>query len=413
MVIDWKTILSEFDGKPTLLQAIGKLMKAVEEETITIQQVQAEIAKLESQQKADEALLKTKQDKLNDKSDVTVLYLTATNGINAGTVKAGEVSDDEDNMYNFPKKSGTFALTEDVTAVGTKAQNALDLAQTNEKDIGTLDGQVAEIETNLNNKQDKITKNTELALKQIQLDSMSFTIEIGSNSNEYDYGILFASKNGVSTGQLKPSFADEQFFRWLLPAKSGTLATTDDIRVVSSIEVTLTPATATRGTLTDEQLAALLLNDNCYIKLNGLIYTLFKHNDENTLLQYTAGYLNDTRNVQNIKVFVDSKAWTIEHLVLPQAKTYKHHIQFSRSGESTEFFIDIVSSNNLVVDSLTDLKTLLGETFQAPAYGKDATNTEFVLFVTESGYTFFNISQNSLTTSAWERHSFTDTVTKI
>ncbi len=356
MVIDWKTILSEFDGKPTLLQAIGKLRKAVEDETITIQQAQAEIAKLESQQKTDEQAIVTTQ---------------------------------------------------------TTANNALSLATTNETDIATLDGQVAEIETNLNNKQDKITKNTELSLKKIQFDSLSFTIEIGSNSNEHDYGILFASKNVVSTGQLKPSFADDKFFEWLLPAKSGTLATTDDIKKVASIEVTLEPATATRGTLTDEQLATLLLNDNCYIRHNGLIYTLFKRNDENTVLQYTVGYLNDTKYVQNIRVIVSSKAWQIDNIVLPQTKTYKHHIQFSRSGESTEFFVDIVSSNNLVVDSLTDLKTLLGDTFQAPAYGKDATNTEFVLFVTESGYTFFNISQNSLTTATWSRHTFTDTVTTI
>ncbi len=146
MAIDWKTILSEFDGKPTLLQAIGKLRKAVEEETITIQQAQAEIAKLESQQKTDEQAIATAQ---------------------------------------------------------TTANNALDLAKTNEKDIGTLDGQVAEIETNLNNKQDKITKNTELSLKKIQLDSLSYTIEIGSNSNEYDYGILFASKKRCFNGTIK------------------------------------------------------------------------------------------------------------------------------------------------------------------------------------------------------------------
>ena len=263
MAIDWKTIISEFDGKPTLLQAIGKLRKAVEEETMTIQQAQAEIAKLESQQKADEALISTKQDKLNDKSDVTVLYLTATNGINAGTVKTGEVSDDEDNVYNFPKKAGTFALTEDVNAVGTKAQNALDLATTNETDIATLDGQVAQMGQDILNLQNE-----------------------------------------------------------------------------ASIEITLTPATATRGTLTDEQLATLLLNDNCYIRHNGLIYTLFKRNDENTVLQYTAGYLNDKQYIQNIRVIVSSKAWQIDNIVLPQAKTYKHHIVFKSVSESHLVFFE-------------------------------------------------------------------------
>lgn len=165
MAIDWKTIISEFDGKPTLLQAIGKLRKAVEDETITIQQAQAEIAKLESQQKADEALITTAQ-------------TTANNAQSAAA------------------------------AAGTKAQQALE---------------------NLNNKQDKITNATSLSCKKIKTDSLSFTMELGSDSTEHDYGLLFASKNVVSTGQLKPSFVDENFFEWVLPAKSGTLATTDDI----------------------------------------------------------------------------------------------------------------------------------------------------------------------------------------
>ena len=369
MAIDWKTIISEFDGKPTLLQAIGKLRKAVEDETITIQQAQAEIAKLESQQKADEALINTAQ---------------------------------------------------------TTANNALDLAKTNEKDIGTLDGQVAALETDLNNKQDKITKTTSLSCKKIQVDSLSFTMELGSDSTEFDYGLLFASKNVVSTGQLKPSFADEKFFEWLLPAKSGTLATTDDIRVVSSIEVILTPATATRGTLTDEQLATLLLNDNCYIKLNGIIYTLFKHNDENTILQYTAGYLNDTRNVQNIKVLVNSKAWVIENIALPQAKTYKHHVFINfTDGDSNNVFFDFVSSKNIVCDSLTDLKTVLGNTFTIQAYGTLAlfqdgitTNYFIPLLLTETYLQAFYIeSSGSLSlhtiTLASNPFTLTDTVTTI
>lgn len=214
MVIDWKTIISEFDGKPTLLQAIGKLRKAVEDETITIQQAQAEIAKLESQQKADEALIKTAQ----------------------STADEAKI-----NAYNASQK-GDQALGKATTA-GTKAQQALDLATTNETDIATLDGQVV-----------------------------------------------------------------------ALQAKA-------------SIEITLEPETVTRGPLTDEQLATLLLNDNCYIKHNGIIYTLFKRSD--TVLKYTAGYLNDTQNIQTIKVLVNSKAWTIENIALPKTKTYKHYVYFT------------------------------------------------------------------------------------
>ena len=287
MAIDWKTIISEFDGKPTLLQAIGKLRKAVENETITIQQAQAEIA--------------------------------------------------------------------------------------------TLDGQVAQIETNLNNKQDKITKTTNLACRKIKTDSLSYTTELGSDSPEYDYGLLFASKTMVSTGQLKPSFEDEKFFEWLLPSKSGTLATTDDIRVVASIEVTLTPETVTHGTLTDEQLATLLLNDNCYIKHNGIIYTLFKRSD--SILRYTAGYLNDTQNVQTIKVLVNLKAWTIENIALPKTKTYKHTVTISGTSTSGWYcndpvFIQFYSADNLRCYSLADLKTILGSTFYIDVKGGGITKTD-------------------------------------
>lgn len=108
------------------------------------------------------------------------------------------------------------------------------------QDVSTLDGQVAQIETSLSNKQDKITKTTSLSCRKIKTDSLSFTMELGSDSNEYDYGLLFASKNVVSTGQLKPSFVDENFFEWVLPPKSGTLATTDDIAKIYKHKIAYT-----------------------------------------------------------------------------------------------------------------------------------------------------------------------------
>ncbi len=201
-----------------------------------------------------------------------------------------------------------------------------------------------------------------------------------------------------------------------MPAKSGTLATTDDIKNVASIEVTIEPATATRGTLTDEQLATLLLNDNCYIRHNGLIYTLFKRNDENTVLQYTVGYLNDTKYIQNIRVIVSSKAWQIDNIVLPQAKTYKHHVKLVIDGlvSNVEYtgnaYIDIISSKNLTVDSLTDLKTLLGDTFITHCYG--------FCNIEEAGQViFYEASQNALIAPgyqiSWNIVTISDTVTTI
>ena len=315
MAIDWKTIISEFDGKPTLLQAIGKLRKAVEDETITIQQAQAEIAKLESQQKADEALIKTAQ------STADEAKINAYNASQKGDQALGKATTADTKAQAADTKAQ--AADTKAQAADTKAQQALDLATTNETDI-----------TALQNK--------------------------------------------------------------------------------ASIEITLEPSTVTRGTLTDEQLATLLLNDNCYIKHNGLIYTLFKRSD--TVLQYTAGYLNDTKNVQHIKVLVNSKAWTIENIVLPKAKIYKHHVKIVIDDliYDKEFtgnaYIDIISSNNLTVASVTDLKTLLGDTFITNCYG-------FANVEAEGQKIVFEANQNSISCQGyqipWSAVTITDTVTTI
>lgn len=308
MAIDWKTIISEFDGKPTLLQAIGKLRKAVEDETITIQQAQAEIAKLESQQKADEALIKTAQ------STADEAKINAYNASQKGDQALGKATTADKKAQAADTKA---------QAADTKAQQALNLATTNETDI-----------TALQNK--------------------------------------------------------------------------------ASIEITLEPSTVTRGTLTDEQLSTLLLNDNCYIKHNGIIYTLFKRSD--TVLQYTAGYLNDTKNIQNIKVLVNSKAWTIENIALPQAKIYKHHVKIVIDDliYDKEFtgnaYIDIISSNNLTVASVTDIKTLLGDTFITDCYG-------FANVEAEGQKIVYEANQNSISCQGyqipWSAVTITDTVTTI
>lgn len=60
---------------------------------------------------------------------------------------------------------------------------------------------------------------------------------------------------------------------------------------------------------------------------------------------------------------------------------YKHHINLV--GRPTgDFYIDVISSKNLVVGSLADLKTLLGDTFKISAYGDY--NSLPVLYMSES-----------------------------
>lgn len=356
MAIDWKTILSEFDGKPTLVQAIGKLRKAVEEETITIQQAQAEIAKLESQQKADEALINTKQDKLNDKSDVTVLYLTATNGINAGTVKAGEVSDSEDNVYNFPKKAGTFALTEDVTAVGTKAQQALDLATTNETDIATLDGQVAEIENVFSfDGNDK-----ELSIEELKS-------IIGNSKTSKTFKIIFDTTDNYVYRYIW--YNGGQYYFIGFSQKQSVSSVDQDAIQYRFISVFQNSATTGKISTFDKTTHSITTFDS--------FKTLFGN-------QSIVG----TGNID----------------------LYKHHIHVE--GRPTgNFYIDFISSKNLAVDSLAGLKTLLGDTFQIIVYGDY--NSLPVLYMTESAlYYLENGNANSVELST-PKLFYTDTVTTI
>ena len=92
----------------------------------------------------------------------------------------------------------------------------------------------------------------------------------------------------------------------------------------ASIEVTITPASATSGVLTDEQYTTLSLNDNCYIKLNEVVYTLSKNSATGVLI-YTSKYLSDTKTVRAITVTKSTKAWVMTEVsVGGGGKLYRH-----------------------------------------------------------------------------------------
>lgn len=241
MAIDWKTILSEFDGKPTLLQAIGKLRKAVEDEKITIEQAQTEIDNLEAQQKVDEAKIEA----------------------NATAIQSARL----------------------------EAEQALSLAQTNETDIGTLDGQVAVIE--LLQKALVITSTTTaLTEEQYNLLKNNTTYQLKFEDRVYSY-----------------CFEDATYLYYNCVA--GTAA----------------PFTHYRLSLSKDSRKFARQSTNL-LYANG-IKTLFGN-------QSIVGKGN-----------ID---------------LYKHNIQIQKGSggsPSTLVFLSIVSSSNLKVDSLTDLKQLL------------------------------------------------------
>lgn len=78
-------------------------------------------------------------------------------------------------------------------------------------------------------------------------------------------------------------------------------------------------------------------------------------------------------------------------------------------GSSTTIFIlTVISSNNIVVDSLADLKTLLGTKFEYPATGYYAGNMTSIWMINESV-----ASDNDNTNFPLKEFTFTDTVTTV
>ena len=98
---------------------------------------------------------------------------------------------------------------------------------------------------------------------------------------------------------------------------------------------------------------------------------------------------------------------------------YRHVITFTPSNMSVGGGIRLVvySSNNLKVNSLTDLKTLLGNTFEYPANGSFK-NTEsplayYITSVTETGYRYYVPDDVDSSIQTYPAGTWADTVTTI
>lgn len=95
---------------------------------------------------------------------------------------------------------------------------------------------------------------------------------------------------------------------------------------------------------------------------------------------------------------------------------YRHNICFTSTDSDliVKIRFIVISSKNLVVDSLTDLKTLLGNTFTYPVNGADSTHNRSIYEITETG---FKSGANPYvlydTITPYPTGTWTDTVTTI
>lgn len=97
---------------------------------------------------------------------------------------------------------------------------------------------------------------------------------------------------------------------------------------------------------------------------------------------------------------------------------YRHYVTFTPADMTLGSGIRLViySSNNLKVDSLTDLKTLLGNTFEYPATGAFKLGSplaHYITIVTETGYRYYVSDDTDSSIAPYPAGTWADTVTTV
>lgn len=99
---------------------------------------------------------------------------------------------------------------------------------------------------------------------------------------------------------------------------------------------------------------------------------------------------------------------------------YKHNLTITFTPDMAGYdpltvYAKIPSSNNLNINSLTDLKTVLGNSFNEPLYGGKQINSSDYgvgLYITETAL-YWQLNGHSIQTKTWANVVITDTVTTI
>lgn len=88
---------------------------------------------------------------------------------------------------------------------------------------------------------------------------------------------------------------------------------------------------------------------------------------------------------------------------------YKHHVNLALGDN--RLYIDIISTNDLYVEGLIDLKSLLGDTFQIACYGfiESGGTRSYAQYADENGV-YYGTGTNSF---SWSEFTISDTITTI
>ena len=120
------------------------------------------------------------------------------------------------------------------------------------------------------------------------------------------------------------------------PDKSGTIALLDDVSGGGATAVEITsPASATNGTLTDDQYSTLQASDSNYIKFNNEYYYLADKGHTEGIISYTHnGWNGNANQTKSINITTATKAWS---LTVGYNKYYRHYITLT-VGDRTIYY---------------------------------------------------------------------------
>jgi len=158
---------------------------------------------------------------------------------------------------------------------------------------------------------------------------------------------------------------------------------------------------------TDTKLKELIINELTEEQYNALTP------NENEL------YLtpdNSTPDTKTISLFGNHSILVPKDSTDTNIDLYNHAIEISGTTSGNydySIWFNVVSSKNLVVDSLTDLKTLLGNTFKREVFGFSNTSTTPTAIIGIDETQMYNTNGETTSFANLSSITFTDTVTTI
>ena len=149
---------------------------------------------------------------------------------------------------------------------------------------------------------------------------------------------------------------------------------------------------------------------------NSPNFLFFKLDETNKKLVGTFFSSLSSEDVKTISLFGNHSILVPKDSTDTNIDLYNHAIEISGTTSGNydySIWFNVVSSKNLVVDSLTDLKTLLGNTFKREVFGFSNTSTTPTAIIGIDETQMYNTNGETTSFANLSSITFTDTVTTI